>query len=91
MARLLLVFLEVVFFFLPAINRIKKQSLKFKAIAYEQSHVIRQPLANLKGLLNLMDKNEPNEDIFELITLAKAEAEKLDNAIKNTVHTTKEG
>jgi len=87
---LFIVFLEVIFIFLPAIRKIKKQSIRFKAIAFHQSHIVRQPLANIKGLLEIVDKNTITEETRQLLQHALAEAEKLDDVIKNTVYSTKE-
>ena len=84
------VLLEVIFIFIPIIEKIKKQNEQFRTIAYNQSHVIRQPLANIKGLLYFIDCTKVDEDIRSLLGLAKSEAEKLDTIIKNNVSNTTE-
>jgi len=55
------VFLEVIFIFIPTIEKIKKQNEQFRTIAFNQSHVIRQPLANIKGLLYIIDYTKVDE------------------------------
>jgi hypothetical protein len=54
-SSLLILFVEAIFIFLPAIRKIKKQSQQFKEIAFHQSHIVRQPLSNIKALLGLID------------------------------------
>ena len=88
---LLIVFLEVIFIFLPSIRKIKKQSLQFRAIAFNQSHIIRQPLANIIGLLNIIDTNALDENNREIIEHVNDQAEKLDTVIKDTIYRTAEG
>lgn len=87
---LLIVLLEVLFIFLPAIKKIKKQSRQFRVIAFNHSHIIRQPLANIKGLLELVDCNSFNEESKEIFTMLKEEAEKLDDVIKHSIYNTSE-
>jgi len=85
---LLIVLLEVMFIFLPAIKKIKKQSRQFRVIAFNHSHIIRQPLANIKGLLELIDDTGFNEENKEIFTMLKEEAEKLDDVIKHSIYNT---
>lgn len=87
---LLVVLLEVIFIFLPAIKKIKKQSKQFRVIAFNHSHIIRQPLANIKGLLELVDCTSFNEESKEIFTMLKDEAEKLDDVIKHSIYNTSE-
>lgn len=85
---LLIVLLEVIFIFLPAIKKIKKQSKQFRVIAFNHSHIIRQPLANIKGLLELVDDTSFNEETKEIFTMLKDETEKLDDVIKHSIYNT---
>lgn len=83
---LTIVLLEVLFIFLPAIRRIKKQSQQFRVIAFNHSHIIRQPLANIKGLLDIVDVTKLDNETNELFTMITGEAEKLDKVIKENVY-----
>src|SRR6266536_4320834 len=51
---IIIVSIEVIFIFIPTIEKIKKQNEQFRTIAFNQSHVIRRPLVNIKGLLILL-------------------------------------
>lgn len=88
---LTIILLEVVFIFLPAIRKIKKQSQQFRAIAFSNSHIIRQPLANIKGLLEIVDKASLTEETTEILLLIKGETDKLDDAIKTNISNTAAG
>lgn len=85
-----IIVLEVVFFFLPALRKIKQQSRQFKAIAFYQSHIIRQPLANIKGLVDLVDTSRLDAETAEIFNYLQQEADKLDDVIRETVTTTRE-
>lgn len=83
---LVIIFTEVVFIFLPAVKRIQKQDEQFRAICFNQSHIVRQPLSNIKGILHIISDAEPGrEESKQLIELACSEAEKLDDVIKQNV------
>ena len=54
-------------------------------ISFHQSHMVRRPLANILGIIELMhtNKNELGEpEMQELISLLKISADALDKAIK---------
>jgi PAS domain S-box-containing protein len=51
---------------------------RIKVMAWKQSHLIRAPLANLKGLADILGTN-PSD--FEVIRYIKTELDKLDNII----------
>ncbi len=82
---LAIVIIEVIFIFLPAIQKIKKQSRQFRAIAFNNSHIIRQPLANIKGLLDIIDASKLDNETNEIFGMLKQEADKLDDVIKNNI------
>jgi signal transduction histidine kinase len=72
------------------IARLKWELLKknelVKNISFHQSHTVRRPLANILGIIELMNtsKNELAEaDMQELISLLKISADALDKAIKH--------
>lgn len=80
-----IIFLEVIFIFLPAINKMQKQNGQLKNIAFNQSRVVRRPVSNLKGLLYLIDNSKLDRELKELIGLANSEAEKLDVIVKRNI------
>lgn len=59
------------------IQTIEAQNQRLKEIAWTQSHIVRVPLANIMGLVELlahnMDKNEPQKDIIEHLSTSSAE------------------
>jgi PAS domain S-box-containing protein len=56
-----------------------------KNIAWKQSHLIRSPLANLKGLLVILKEDPASVQVMEYL---QTELEKLDNVIKEIVYET---
>lgn len=68
------------------IRKIKRQNTVLKEIAWEQSHVVRAPLARIKGLLHLLE-----QEIFEEMTREQVQchirksADELDGIIKSIV------
>ncbi|MFD2518036.1 PAS domain S-box protein [Salinimicrobium flavum] len=73
------------------IRKIKKQNTVLKEIAWEQSHVVRAPLARIKGLLHLLE-NEYFEDMTreQVLYHIHNSADELDGIIKNIVGKTEE-
>jgi signal transduction histidine kinase len=72
------------------IDRLKWELLQKKEqvrdISFHQSHMVRRPLANILGIIELMNtnKNELGEaEMQELISLLKISADALDKAIKH--------
>jgi PAS domain S-box-containing protein len=61
-----------------AYKRIKDQVNSIKDIAWKQSHLVRSPLANLKGLVEIL-QNDPTDK--EAISYMQIELERLDNVI----------
>lgn len=65
---------------------ILKQNESLKKISFNQSHLMRAKVANILGLLNILDAkilNEENKDFFKLI---KKETAKLDRLIHDNVN-----
>lgn len=89
-SSLVVISLEVFLIFLPAIKKIKRQSNRFRAIAYNLSHVVRQPIANIKGLLEIVDTATLTGETTEMLRMLKAEADKLDKVIIDNVYNTVE-
>lgn len=91
LCSLLITFLEVIFIFLPALKKLKKQSQQFREIAFHQSHIVRQPLSNIKALLALIDTTTLDDNNKEMVALANSEADKLDTVVKTIIYNTVEG
>jgi signal transduction histidine kinase len=70
-------------------KKIEQQNEQLKQIAFITSHQVRVPLANILGLVNVLDKEDPlsaaNITIIEHI---KTSAEQLDKTIINMVKQT---
>lgn len=65
----------------------QKQSL-LEQIGWEQSHVIRRPLANIIGLINVLNKMELDQNTANIFTMLAASASQLDEAITSIVKKT---
>lgn len=73
------------------INKIKQQNRILRQIAWEQSHIVRAPIARMKSLLKFMEMEifdeMSQEEIWEQIM---ASTEELDDIVKNIVQKTEE-
>jgi signal transduction histidine kinase len=71
-------------------QQIKAQLEKLKEIAWHQSHIIRAPLVNILGIVNLLNDTKAMEEIEnrDLIDKLKISADKLDAVIKDIVKIT---
>jgi PAS domain S-box-containing protein len=69
-------------------KKLVKQNNQFRQIARLQSHAVRRPLANMLGLIDLIqyyaDKQEHQEMLY-MINLLKQSSEELDDIIKRIV------
>ena len=73
------------------LKEVKKQNKILREVAWEQSHVVRAPLARLKGLLNLLENDSCQEwSRDELWQLINQSADELDDVIKNIIRKTEE-
>jgi nitrogen-specific signal transduction histidine kinase len=64
-----------------------------ESIAWRQSHLFRAPLANIKGLAELLSLQAGaiiDEDLMEMLRMLKSESDKLDNEIHSIVGLTNE-
>ncbi|MDT0643191.1 PAS domain S-box protein [Zunongwangia sp. F363] len=72
------------------LERIKKQNEKLRDIAWLQSHVVREPLTRIMGLVYLANEinreGEPTKEIMEMITES---ANELDDVIREINDSTK--
>jgi signal transduction histidine kinase len=60
---------------------------KLQSIAYEQSHTLRGPVANILGLLNIMKTLQLNPDAKSVVTMLDESSKQLDEIIKGIVDT----
>jgi len=73
--------------FVKNITMLKNGEQKLDNIVRIQSHDVRAPLANIVGLVNLMDLDNQSREInMSLLTHLKSSAKKLDSVIRNIVH-----
>lgn len=75
---------------LDANETINKNEKSFKQIAFEQSHVVRRPLANILGLIHLLTYLPVEEEVKEVINMLELSAEQLDDVIKSITSKTHE-
>jgi sigma-B regulation protein RsbU (phosphoserine phosphatase) len=54
---------------------------KLKQVAYDQSHLVRAPLANILGLTALLEGMEVTEEVRDMIQLLRKSAVKLDSEV----------
>lgn len=57
---------------------LKKNVETIRQAAYRNSHIYRQPISNIIGLIDLLNKKDPDTDTAKIYELLKHEAEKLD-------------
>lgn len=69
------------------ILRLKSYDAVLKKIAWEQSHTVRGPLANILGIVQVLQSvpNLPQDQLNQSIAYLKIAAEELDTVIKNIV------
>lgn len=60
----------------------EEQQRLLEKIAWIQSHKVRKPLANILGLVDLMDKNNKSEDDKGIIDLLKTSSDELDQVVR---------
>ena len=73
------------------LQEVRKQNKILREVAWEQSHVVRAPLARLKGLLNLLENDSCEEwSREELWRLINESADELDNVIRKIIRKTEE-
>ncbi len=70
-------------------NRIIYEDLENKkglleTIAYEQSHTVRAPLANIIGLVSILKNMELDPNLHSIISMLQESSDRLDNVIKKT-------
>ncbi|SMO83540.1 PAS domain-containing protein [Solitalea koreensis] len=70
---------------------LKLQNEKLRDIAFLQSHIVRRPVSNVLGLINLINKDDPADPLnIELIPQLKIASNELDAVIREIVDKTNE-
>lgn len=67
---------------------IEKNSETFREIAFDQAHLIRMPLANILGLIQILHTSDIDDDTREIISALQERAEQLDDVVKKIVSKT---
>ncbi|HSJ66313.1 MAG TPA: PAS domain-containing protein [Anditalea sp.] len=67
---------------------ILRQNESLRKISFNQSHLMRAKLANIMGLLNILDEKKLNQDNKAFYKLLKKETDKLDKIIRENVSDT---
>ena len=67
---------------------IYKKEKTLKEIAFDQAHTIRMPLANILGLIQVMETADMDEDTKGIYNLLKESANQLDDEIKKIISKT---
>ncbi|MDB5008969.1 MAG: hypothetical protein JWQ84_3579 [Mucilaginibacter sp.] len=69
-------------------ENLDKTFQKLEKVAYDQSHVVRLPLANILGLVSLLKTGEMDQNMSHIISMIEESSVKLDNAIRDIVKST---
>lgn len=64
---------------------VKKQNETLRSIAFSQSHNIRAPLANILGLIPLLERAQTDSEREELLLLLDSAASELDTVVQKIV------
>lgn len=59
----------------------EQTEVTLKEVAFDQSHLVRAPLANILGLTALLEDMEVSEEVKDMIALLRTSAAKLDNEV----------
>ncbi len=69
-------------------SEIEQKKTILEQIGWEQSHVIRRPVANIIGLVNILSKMELDQNLINICEMLADSAEQLDESINNIVRKT---
>ena len=72
--------------FVDTQNKLEQAASDLDEIGYIQSHGVRKPLANIVGIIELMDTVEGYEDYQHLTRMLKSSAAELDAIIRDISH-----
>ncbi|MFD2037669.1 PAS domain-containing protein [Belliella marina] len=65
---------------------LERQNQFLKELTFNQSHMMRSKLANILGVLEVMEPKNNINEITEYLQLLKEEASKLDRALQDSIH-----
>ncbi len=68
-----------------ASEKISSKDKTLKEIAYNQSHLVRRPLANILGLVDMLEITEETSENSAIISMLKQSAAELDMMVKDIV------
>jgi PAS domain S-box-containing protein len=72
-------------------NLMKEQNEKLIMVAHLQSHIVRKPIANVLGIINLLDLENPNDPTnLELIPKLETASKELDTIVNEIVQNTQQ-
>lgn len=66
-------------------TEIEEQKNLLDQIVWEQSHVLRRPLANIIGLVNILNKMDIDQNLKNICEMLIESSEQLDQAVHNIV------
>lgn len=69
-------------------SEIEHKKTILEQIGWEQSHVIRRPVANIIGLVNILSKMELDQNLMNICEMLADSAEQLDESINSIVRKT---
>lgn len=72
------------------ITELDKKKDILKEIAFQQSHLVRAPLSNILGIINILHKMEMDESLKGMIDMLHESSRKLDGVIRQIVDKTYE-
>ena len=64
---------------------LQQQNQLLRDIIFAQSHIVRQPVANMQALIELLDRQQLSEENKEIIDLLQASVIRMDKAIRDIV------
>lgn len=71
-----------------AYTAIEKRNAVLQDIAFTQSHIIRMPLTNILGLVDIIAKSDVESSIKNVVAMLEESAKQLDSRIKEIVDNT---
>jgi len=72
-------------------SEIEHKNNTLQQIGWEQSHLIRRPLANILGLVNILQKMHLDQNLSNIYDMLLESGKQLDEAIMNIVDKTADG
>jgi signal transduction histidine kinase len=73
---------QIFFVFIPGYKKIEAQKTRLYDISFEVSHLLRKPVANVLGALNLIDDAELAEPDRRVVDIIRNETSQIDHIIR---------